>query len=178
LEEEGRLKNRNDPSMIRDDFVSVKSKRWNKFPHHKGKGKKCQGKKSHFHSHLSKIICFNCKMIGPYEKYCRNPPSQQKHRGKFHVSITTEEVEPQIRRTRETNKEKEQCRQCYIVSTLSNIVTNLEDVWLVENDASKHMTGFKNNIVNYMDKNFNVKVELGDDGTYDIKGFVSSSFQI
>ena len=40
------------------------------------------------------------------------------------------------------------------------------------------MTGFKQNLVNYRDKKFNVKVELGDDGTYDIKGFGSTSFQL
>jgi hypothetical protein len=40
------------------------------------------------------------------------------------------------------------------------------------------MTGFKQNLVNYRDKKFNVKVELGDDGTYDIKGFGSTSFML
>jgi hypothetical protein len=40
-----------------------------------------------------------------------------------------------------------------------------EDVWLMDSGASKHMTGFKQNLVNYRDKKFNVKVELGDDGT-------------
>jgi hypothetical protein len=40
------------------------------------------------------------------------------------------------------------------------------------------MTGFKQNRVNYQDKKFNVKVEMGDDGTYDIKGFGSASFQL
>jgi hypothetical protein len=32
--------------------------------------------------------------------------------------------------------------------------------------------------VNYQDKKFNVKVESGDDGTYAIKGFGSTSFQL
>jgi hypothetical protein len=39
------------------------------------------------------------------------------------------------------------------------------------------MTGFKQNLANYQDKKFKAKVELGDDGTYDIKGFGSTSFQ-
>ena len=41
---------------------------------------------------------------------------------------------------------------------------------------TKHMTCFKQNLVNYRDTKFNIKVELGDDGTYDIKGFGSASF--
>ena len=39
------------------------------------------------------------------------------------------------------------------------------------------MTGFKQNLANYQDKKFKAKVELGDDDTYDIKGFGSTSFQ-
>jgi hypothetical protein len=48
----------------------------------------------------------------------------------------------------------------------------------MDNGAYKHMTSFKQNLSNYRDKQFNVKVELGDDGTYDIKGFGSASFQL
>jgi hypothetical protein len=40
------------------------------------------------------------------------------------------------------------------------------------------MTGFKQNIVNYREKKFNVKEELGYDGTYAIKGVGSASFQL
>jgi hypothetical protein len=40
------------------------------------------------------------------------------------------------------------------------------------------MTGFKQNLINYRDKKFNVKVELGDGGTYAIKGIGSTSFQL
>jgi hypothetical protein len=176
LEEEGRLKNRNEPSTVRDHAIAVKSKRWKKFPQHKGKGKKPQGKHSHFHSHLSKIRCFNCKRLGHYAKHWWHPPSQQKQRGRFHASVATEEEEPQRRRIKATTKEQEQCRECYIVLALSGTVTKSEEVWLVDNGASKHMTGFKQKIENYQDKKFNVNVELGDDGTYDIKRFGVVSF--
>ena len=39
------------------------------------------------------------------------------------------------------------------------------------------MTSFKQNLANYQDKKFKAKVELGDDDTYDIKGFGSTSFR-
>ena len=32
------------------------------------------------------------------------------------------------------------------------------------------MTGFKKSLANYKDKNYNVKVELGDDSTYATRG--------
>jgi hypothetical protein len=145
--EEGRLKSRNEPSTMKDLALSVKAKKWNRFPQHKGKD-------------------------------CRNPPSQQKQKGRFHATIALEEEEPQRKRTVDPTKEQEQCKESYFVSSLSGVVTKAKEIWLVDSGASKHMIGFKQNLVNYRDKKFNVKVELGDDGTYAIKGIGSSSFQL
>ena len=41
-----------------------------------------------------------------------------------------------------------------------------------------HMTIFRKALTNYKDNTFNVKVELGDDSTYAIKGVGSASFQL
>jgi len=111
LEEEGRLKSRNEHSTVRDHALSAKAKKWKKFPQPKGKGKKPQGKLSHLHPHLSKVRCFNYNKLVHYAKDCRNPPSQQRRKGKFHASVATEEAEPQQepqrRRTRAVTKEQE-----------------------------------------------------------------------
>jgi hypothetical protein len=149
LEEEGRIKSRNEPSTVKDHALSAKAKTWKRFPQHKGKGKKPQGKLSHPHSHLSKVRCFNCNKLGHYAKDCRNPPSKQKRKGKFHASVAAEEEEPQRKRTRAASKEQEQRRESYRVSSLSSVVTKSEKIWLVDSRASKHMTGFKQNLVNY-----------------------------
>jgi hypothetical protein len=170
LEEEGRLKSINEPSTVKDRALSAKTKKWKRSPQHKGKGKKTQGKQYHPHSHLSKVRCFNCNKLGHYAKDCKNPPSQQKRKGKFHASVATVEEEPQRKRNRAATKEQEQRRESYLVSALSGAVTKSEEIWFVDSGASKHMTGFKQNLVNYQDKKFNVKVELDDDGTYAIKG--------
>jgi hypothetical protein len=173
LEEEGRLKSINEPSTVKDHALSAKAKKWKKFTQHKGKGKY-----SHPHSHLSKVICFNYNKLDHYEKDCRNPPSQQKRKGRFHASVATEEEEPQRNRTKFVTKEQEQCKESYLVSALSGVVTKSEEIWLVDGGASKHMTSFKQNLVNYRDKKLNVKVELSDDGTYAIKGVGSTYFQL
>jgi hypothetical protein len=76
LEEEGRLNNINDYSILKDHALAAKTKKWKKFPKSKGKGKKPQGKLSHLNPHLSKVKCFNCNKLGHYARDCRNPPSQ------------------------------------------------------------------------------------------------------
>jgi hypothetical protein len=112
LEEEGRLKSRNESSLLRDHALSAKTKKWKKFPQAKGKGKKPQGKLSHLNPHLSKLKCFNCNKLGHYARDCRNPPSQEKRKGRFQASVATEEAkpqeEPQRRQTRAATKEQEQ----------------------------------------------------------------------
>jgi hypothetical protein len=83
LEEEGRLNNRNDHSILKDHALAAKTKKWKKFPKSKGKGKKPQGKLSHLNPHLSKVKCFNCNKLGHYARDCRNPPSQQEKKRKI-----------------------------------------------------------------------------------------------
>jgi hypothetical protein len=55
LEEEGRLKRRNEHSIVRDHALLAKAKRWKKFTQPRGKGNKTQGKLSHLNPHLSKV---------------------------------------------------------------------------------------------------------------------------
>jgi hypothetical protein len=150
LEEEG--KSRNESSLLRDHVLSAKTKKWKKFPQTKGKGKKPQGKLSHLNPHLSKVKCFNCNKLGHYARDCRNPLSQQKRRGRFQVSVATEEAkpqeEPQRRQTRAATKEQEQQREYYLISALFGTITKSEEMWLIDNGASRHMTGFKQNLAN------------------------------
>jgi len=82
------------------------------------------------------------------------------------------------KQTKAATKEQEQQQEYYLISALSGTITKSEEIWLMDSGASKHMTGFKQNPANYRDKKFNVKVELGDDGTFDIKDFGSASFQL
>jgi hypothetical protein len=177
LEKEGRLESRNESSLLSDHGLSPKTKKWKKFPQAKGKGKKPQGKLSHLNPHLFKVKCFNCNKLGHYARDCRNPPSQQKRRGRFQASVATEEAKPRRRQTMTATKEQEQQKECYLISALSGTITKSEEIWLIDSGASRHMTGFKQNLANYQDTKFKAKVEMGDDDTYDIKGFGSTSFR-
>jgi hypothetical protein len=103
---------------VKDHALSAKAKKWKRFPQHKGKSKKPQGKYSHPHSYLSKVRCFNCNKLGHYAKDYRNPPSKQKRKGRFHALVAIEEEEPQRKRTRAVSKEQEKHKKSYLVSTL------------------------------------------------------------
>jgi hypothetical protein len=94
LEEEGILKSRNESSLLRDHALSIKTTKWKKFPQAKGKGKKPQGQLSHLNPHLSKVKYFNCNNLGHYARNYRNPPFQQKRRGRFQASVATKEAKP------------------------------------------------------------------------------------
>ena len=54
LEEEGRIKSRNEPSTMKDHALYAWTQKWKMPPHHRSQGKKSLGKHSHYQSHLSK----------------------------------------------------------------------------------------------------------------------------
>jgi hypothetical protein len=47
---------------------------------------------------------------------------------------------PQRRQTRAATKEQEQHQKYYLISALSGTITKSEEIWLMDNGASKHMT--------------------------------------
>jgi hypothetical protein len=61
---------------------------------------------------------------------------------------------------------------------LSGYVTPREDTWLIDNGASKHMTGQRNIFSCISEKNFSQKVTLGDDYQYAIKGVGESNHKL
>ena len=54
----------------------------------------------------------------------------------------------------------------------------IEDTWLIDSGASKHMTGKKTTLSSIEEKNSSQKVSLGDDYQYPIKGIGESSYNL
>ena len=63
-----------------------------------------------------------------------------------------------------------------MISTLIGTVTHGSDTWLVDSDASKHMTGYKDSLIDLGEKDSHHKVKLGDDYHYPIKGVGEASY--
>ena len=65
-----------------------------------------------------------------------------------------------------------------MISTLTGIITHGSDTWLVDSGASKHMIGYKDSLIELVEKESHQKVKLGDDYQYPIKGVVEASYKL
>ena len=65
-----------------------------------------------------------------------------------------------------------------MISALTGTVTHGNDTWLVDSGASKHMTGYKDYLVDLVEKESHQKVKLGDDYQCPIKGVREESYKL
>jgi hypothetical protein len=64
------------------------------------------------------------------------------------------------------------------VSTLIGTVTQGSDIWLVDNGASKNMTGFRSSLTKLIEKSSSLQVELGDDSRHGVKAVGEASYHL
>jgi hypothetical protein len=64
-----------------------------------------------------------------------------------------------------------------LILTLSGLVSPGEDTWFIDSGASKHMTGQRDILSCFSEKNFSQKVTLGYDYQYPIKGVGESNYK-
>ena len=66
----------------------------------------------------------------------------------------------------------------FFISTLSGTVPTTSDTWLIDSGASRHMTRYKENLLEVVAKDSHLRVELGDDANYTVKGSGATSLQL
>jgi hypothetical protein len=64
------------------------------------------------------------------------------------------------------------------ISTLSGMVPINEYSWLIDSGASRHMTGTRNHLTHFIEKEMHIHVVLGDDARYNLRGVGTYNFQI
>ena len=64
------------------------------------------------------------------------------------------------------------------ISALTGKVPIDNDIWLIDSGASRHMTGFRDQLTNFVKKERHLHVVLGDDAIYNVKGVGTSTFQL
>jgi len=95
--------------------------------------------------------------MGHIAKNCPARREEYKKRNKMHHAHTIEDDEPP------TKMIKEKIEDYVLISALSGSVSPGEDTWLIDNGASKHMTGQRDILSSLTENNFPQKVTLGDD---------------
>jgi hypothetical protein len=53
-----------------------------------------------------------------------------------------------------------------------------ENTWLIDSGASRHMTGFRNHLTHFIEKETHLHVVLGGDARYNVRGVGISTFQL
>jgi hypothetical protein len=64
------------------------------------------------------------------------------------------------------------------ISTLSGTVPIDNNIWLIDNGASRHMTGYRDHLTDLVEKETNLHVVLRDNARYNVKGVATSTFQL
>ncbi len=78
-----------------------------------------------------------------------------------------------------SSKGTEGKREFYFISALSGSISTSQDTWVIDSGASKHMTSFKNTLIDLPERNISAQVELGNDAKYAVKGIPgSTSFKL
>ena len=65
-----------------------------------------------------------------------------------------------------------------LISALTSTITHGSNDWLMDSGASKHITRYKDSLINIFEHKSPHKVKLGDDYQYPIKGIRESLYKI
>jgi hypothetical protein len=177
LQEESRTATRSKPTKEEHLALTSRFKGKKKVTFHKGSQKNSNTKGMFKGKSIdtSKIKCFSCNKLDHFARDCwyrkKNP-----RKGKHHAS--TAEDDESKRNQKSPSNEREDRKEYYMVSALSNTDITGPKTWLVDNGASKHMTRYKEILSDFKTKSFAEQVELGDEKCYKIEGVGSISFRL
>jgi hypothetical protein len=64
------------------------------------------------------------------------------------------------------------------ILALSGMVPTNDNTWLIDSGASRHMTGLKEHLTNFVEKETHLHVVLGEYARYNVRGVGTSTFQL
>jgi hypothetical protein len=77
-----------------------------------------------------------------------------------------------------SRKTKPQRNEDINISSLSGMVPTSDNTWLIDSGASRHMTGLRNHLTHFVEKETHLHVVLGDDVRHNVRGVGTSTFQL
>ena len=134
--------------------------------------------------HTLKEICLPLDVThdekGHISKYFPNKANSKKKKGnkRRHHAHAAEDDEPSTKRIIQESDDSSSDEEYVLISTLMGTISHGSNDCLIDNGASKHMTGFKESFVKLSEHESPHKVKLGDDYQYPIKGSGESSYKL
>jgi hypothetical protein len=124
----------------------------------------------------SKIECYCCRELGHFVRdFALIMEIKNKKGSKRHQARTSEDDEP----PKKVAKQDESSDEDYVlISSLTSTVTHGSDTLLIDNGASKNMSGYEESLSKLIHKDSPHKVKLGDDFQYPIKGVGEASYKL
>lgn len=108
--------------------------------------------------------CFYCGKIGHIAKFCRKKKSnQERYNQKRHVGHLADA-------DADTDPDKNLDVKLFMADGDTAIEEDESDIWIMDSGASSHMSGKKQWFRNFKLSNTGVKLYLGDNSGYEIKG--------
>jgi hypothetical protein len=77
-----------------------------------------------------------------------------------------------------SRKTKPQRNEDINISSLSGMVPTNDNTWLIDSGASRHMTGLRNHLTHFIEKEAHLHVVLGDNARYNVRGVGTYTFQL
>ena len=125
-----------------DQALIVHSKKGRRGTHH-SKGK-IPHHRDNIRKNISRSRCYTCDEVGNFVKYCpKNKIHSHKKKGntRRHHAHATEDDEPSKKRSRYESEDSSREDEYVMISALTSNITHGSDDWLIDNGASKNMTG-------------------------------------
>ena len=125
-----------------DQALTIHSKKNRRIHHHS------KDKISHSRRDMSTIRCYTCDEKGHTSKFFPNKGNLKKKGNKrIHNAHAAEDDEPSTKIIRQESDDSSSEEEYVLISTLTGTVPHGSNDWLIDNGASKHMTGFKESFV-------------------------------
>jgi hypothetical protein len=142
--------NKNDPPAEENLALAANTKkgRGQRFPSRKNSDRRPNPNQGRRRRDMSKIKCFDCLRFGHYARDCTK--RSKNYRGKHHASVVDMDDEPQRKKEKEFDLDQEGKdirKEYYLISALSETITNSSKTWLVDSGASRHMTSYRSALI-------------------------------
>ena len=118
------------------------------------------------------------KVTYPNTALTKGTQRRKKGNKRRHHAHVAEDDEHSTKRNRQDSDDSSSDEEYVLIYALMGTITHGSNDWIIDNGASKHMTGFKESFVKLSEHELPHKVKHGDHYQYPIKDSGESSYNL